>query len=118
MANHWKPNASGILFRDNTGTHSRKRESVVTTGSHPGLQKLGIPTTNRGLHAFRHGPATALVEASSPISVLQNQPRRADIATTLRVYTHAIQQSQGDAIEGIKLNQDLTGQSTLASAAK
>jgi integrase len=118
LANHWKPNPSRILFPDNTGTRSRKRESVVTTGLHPVLRKLGIPTANAGLHAFRHGLATALVEASAPISVLQKQLRHADIATTLRVYTHAIQQSQRDAMEGISLQPALSGQSALVGASK
>jgi len=33
--------------------------------------------------------------------VLQSQMRHADVATTLRIYTHAIQQSQRDAMEEI-----------------
>ena len=45
--------------------------------------------------------ATALVEASAPISVLQSQMRHADVTTTLRVYAHVIQQSQRDAMEQI-----------------
>ena len=52
-----------------------------------------------GLHAFRHGLATELAEASVPIPVLQTQMRHADVKTTLRIYTHIIPQSQRDAME-------------------
>jgi integrase len=101
LSAHWKPNSSGILFPTKAGTRPRSRRNVVKVGLHPVLRKLGIPTANAGLHAFRHGLATALVEASAPISVLQTQMRHADVATTLRIYTHVIQQSQRDAMEEI-----------------
>ena len=71
------------------------------------LKKLGIPAANTGLHAFRHGLATQLVEASVPLSVLQKQLRHSDVATTLRIYTHAIPQSQRDAMEGVTLQRVL-----------
>jgi integrase len=101
LLKHWKSNPAGILFPSRAGTRSRSRLNVVRVGLHPVLRALGIPTANAGLHAFRHGLATALVEASAPISVLQSQMRHADVATTLRIYTHAIQQSQRDAMEEI-----------------
>jgi integrase len=101
LSNHWKSNPTGILFPAKGGTRPRTRCNIVRVGLHPVLKKLGIPTTNVGLHAFRHGLATALVEASAPISVLQTQMRHADVATTLRIYTHVVQQSQRDAMETI-----------------
>lgn len=67
------------------------------------VRKLGIPTLNAGLDAFRHGLATALVEASAPISVLETQMRHGDVSTTLRLYTHAIQQSHRAAMDEIGL---------------
>jgi integrase len=100
---HWKPNPAGILFANRKGTRSMSRDSVVKTGLHPVLRKLGIPTRDTGLHAFRHGLATQLLEASVPLTVLQKQLRHADIATTLRLYTHAIPQSQRDAMECVSL---------------
>jgi len=100
---HWKPNPGGILFANRKGTRSMSRDSVVKTGLHPVLRKLGIPTRDTGLHAFRHGLATQLLEAGVPLTVLQKQLRHADIATTLRLYTHAIPQSQRDAMEGVTL---------------
>ena len=64
----------------------------------PLLRKLGIDD-GAGLHAFRHGLATELAEASVPITVLQTQMRHADVKTTFRVYTHIIPQSQREAME-------------------
>jgi site-specific recombinase XerD len=55
------------------------------------------------MRAFRHGLATEPVEANAPLTVLQRQMRHADIATTLRIFTHAIPQSQRDAMEGVTL---------------
>jgi len=101
LMKYWKSNPAGILFPAKGGTRPRSRLNVVRVGLHPVLRALGIPTANAGLHAFRHGLATAMVEASAPISVLQSQMRHADVATTLRIYTHAIQQSQRDVMEEI-----------------
>jgi integrase len=109
----WKPNPAGLLFPARSGTRPRSRRNIVRVGLHPVLRKLAIPTANAGLHAFRHGLATALVEASAPISVLQTQMRHADVATTLRIYTHVIQQSQRDAMESIGTNRAIGTQQLL-----
>lgn len=75
---HWKPNSAQVLFPNRKGTRPRSRDNVVRVGLKPVLRRLGIPGINAGLHAFRHGLATELAEASVPITVLQNQlrPRR------------------------------------------
>ncbi len=96
---HWKPNPAGILFATRDGSRPRSRANVVRVGLWPVLRKRKIPTT--GLHAFRHGLATELVEASVPVTVLQSQLRHADAKTTLKVYAHAIPQSQRDAMENV-----------------
>jgi hypothetical protein len=80
----------------------RKRESVVQYALKPLLRKLAIDDS-AGLHAFRHGLATELAEASVPIPVLQTQMRHADVKTTLRVCVQIIPQSQRDAIERASL---------------
>ena len=98
---HWTPNESGILFATRNGLQPRSGDNVVKNGLKPVLRKLGIPGANTGLHAFRHGLATELVESNAPLTVPQRQMRHADIATTLRIYTHAIPQSQRDAMEGV-----------------
>jgi integrase len=96
---HWKPNAAGILFPTRNGRRPRSRANVVRVGLRPVLRKLGIPAA--GLHAFRHGLATELVDASCPVTALQNQMRHADVKTTLKLYAHVIPQSQRDAMENL-----------------
>ena len=98
---HWKPNSTQILFPNWMGTRPRSRDNVVRVGLKPVLKKLGIPGDNTGLHAFRHGLATELAEASVPLTVLQNQLRHADVKTTLRIYSHVIPQTQCDAMEQV-----------------
>ena len=101
---HWQKNLVGLLFPNHEGTRPRKRESVVQYGLKPLLRKLGIPDKDVGLHAFRHGLATELAEASVPLTVLQQQLRHADVKTTLRVYAHAIPESQRVAMERVSLS--------------
>jgi integrase len=98
---HWKPNPAQILFPNRKGTRPRSRDNVVKVGLKPVLKELGIPSQNTGLHAFRHGLATELAEASVPLTVLQNQMRHADVKTTLKVYSHVIPQTQRDAMEQV-----------------
>jgi integrase len=101
IQNYWKPNTRQILFPNLQGDRPRSRESVVVFGLKPVLKKLGIPSHNVGLHAFRHGLATELVEAAAPLTVLQHQLRHADIKTTLKLYSHVIPESQRDAMEQV-----------------
>jgi integrase len=114
----WKPNPSGILFATRNGLRPRSRDNVVKCGLKPVLCKLGIPSANTGLHAFRHGLATELVDSNAPLPVVQKQLRHADIATTLRIYTHAIPQSQRDAMEGVNLQSVLSNGTVLKFATK
>jgi integrase len=99
LANHWKPNPARLLFTNRAGTRPFKRESLVQYVLKPLLRRLGIPEHRVGLHAFRHGLATELAEASVPLPVLQAQLRHADVKTTLRIYSHLIPQSQRAAVE-------------------
>jgi len=70
----WQPNPEGILFpAPRKKGYPRSRDNVVKCGLKPVLRKLGISTVNTGLHAFRHGLATELVEASVPVTVLQTK---------------------------------------------
>jgi integrase len=110
---HWTPNPGGILFATRDGSRPRSRDNVVKCGLKPVLRKLGIPIANVGLHAFRHGLATELAEASVPLTVLQHQLRHADVKTTLRVYAHVIPQSQRDAMENVGSGQPLRSINTL-----
>jgi integrase len=110
---NWTPNRKGILFATRNGLCPRSRDNVVKCGLKPVLRKLGIPTENTGLHAFRHGLATELAEAAVPLTVLQNQLRHADVKTTLKIYAHVIPQSQRDAMENLGAVQSLRSTVTL-----
>jgi len=87
LASHWKENPQGLLFPNRKGRPG-KRANVVKFGW-PILKKLGIPTHNAGLHAFRHGLGTALANAGASPAVVQRTLRHTDIKTTLRFYVHA-----------------------------
>jgi integrase len=77
------------------------------------LRPPGIPDTETGLHTFRHGLATELVEACVPVTVLQRQLRHADVRTSLKVYAHAIPESQRIAMENVGGAQSLRSKLTL-----
>jgi integrase len=113
-----KPNLAGYLFPTRDGSRPRSRDNVVRVGLKPVLQKLGIPSKDTGLHAFRHGLATQLVDASVSLSVLQKQMRHSDVATTLRIYTHAIPQSQRDAMNNVEIQSVLANGTVLKFASK
>ena len=99
LAHYWQPNPTGLLFPNRKGTRPRLRDNCVKYGLKPVLRKLDIPGHDVGLHAFRHGLATALADAAEPLPVVQQQLRHADVRTTLAVYAHAIPASQRAAVE-------------------
>jgi integrase len=101
LACHWTPNEKGYLFPNPKGTHPRWRDNVVKYGLKPVLRKLGIPEAYAGLHAFRHGLATELVQRSTPLPDVQKQMRHADVRTTLKIYSHAIPATQRAAMESL-----------------
>ena len=85
----------------------------MRNGLKPVLRKLGIPSAETGLHAFRHGLATELAEASAPPTVLHTQLGHASVTTTLKIYAHVIPQSQRDAMERVGGVQSLRSTVTL-----
>ena len=99
LANHWKSNAPGLLFPNCKGTKPLNRDNLVKYVLKPILKKLGIPAHETGLHAFRHGLATELANASVPLPVLQRQMRHADVRTTLKVYSHLVSETHTDIME-------------------
>src|SRR6202162_2550450 len=104
IAQHWRQNPTGLLFANRQGTRPRARKSILKHSLKPLLRKLGIPEQDCGLHAFRHGLATELVDSCVPVTVLQQQMRHADVKTTLRIYAHAIPESQRIAMERVSLS--------------
>jgi integrase len=77
------------------------RDNLVKYVLKPILKSLGIPAHETGLHAFRHGLATELANASVPLPVLQQQMRHADVRTTLRIYSHLVSETHRECMEKI-----------------
>jgi integrase len=99
LQTHWKSNAPGLLFPNCKGTKPLNRDNLVKYVLKPILKKLGIPSQDTGLHAFRHGLATELANSSVPLPILQRQMRHADVRTTLRIYSHLVSETHVDVME-------------------
>ena len=68
---HYTQNESGYLFINANGKPFRS-DLVVRYGIHRTLKKLGIQTpkgVHAGIHCFRHGVTTELLE-STPIHIV------------------------------------------------
>lgn len=98
---HYKPNAEGYLFIDSQGRPYSSR-SVVRCGVHRAMAKLGIETpkgVHVGVHAFRHGATSELLEAGTPIHVVTRLMRHADSNVTLEHYAHIVGDAERRASE-------------------
>jgi len=91
-----------LLFVNRRG-RPYSRNKVVQKVLHPVLDKLGIERKGRrvGLHAFRHGLASMLVDSEST-AVAQRQLRHSDASTTLGLYAHIIGTGHIDAVERVQ----------------
>jgi integrase len=97
LKRHWRENPSGLLF-PNRINRPHKRANVVEYGLKPVLRKLGLPTQDFGLHAFRHGLATALSNNKVSPKIVQEIMRHTDIKTTYRYYVHVDEESKRNAL--------------------
>jgi len=91
----WKENPWNLLFtnRRNKPYHAnRVREFVFN----PLRDRLGLG--EGALHAFRHGNATAQLQAGASIVTVKENLGHAKIETTFR-YTHAISGDQREAVD-------------------
>jgi integrase len=92
---HYKPNPDGYLFINSKGKPYLS-DNVVKYGVHRAMGKLGIETakgTHVGIHCFRHGVTSELLESGTPIHVVTRLMRHADSNVTLQHYAHIV----GDA---------------------
>jgi integrase len=83
---NYRPNEDHYLFVNRNLT-PYSLGKVTEYGLWPVQDKCGIKRT--GLHAFRHGVASEMLDGGVPLSVVQRQLRHAHAATTLR-YTHPV----------------------------
>jgi len=98
---HYKPNAEGYLFINRKGKPYLS-ENVVRSGVHRAMAKLGIVTpkgVHVGIHCFRHGVTTELLEAGTPIHVVTRLMRHGDSKVTLDHYAHIIGNAERVASE-------------------
>lgn len=95
----WRSNPDGFLFPNPNGKKPRRRDNVVRYGLKPLLRRLGIPTKDTGLHAFRHALATTLVESGVALPIVAKQMRHSDVTTTLKIYSQAIPETHRDVME-------------------
>jgi integrase len=102
LAEYLRTHKHELLFVNRRG-RPYSRNKVVQKVLHPVLEKLGIERKGRriGLHAFRHGLASMLVDSAST-AVAQRQLRHSDAATTLGIYGHVIGNGHFDAVERVQ----------------
>ena len=84
------------LFTNSKGKPYLSDNAVVKYGVHRAMANLGIVTTKGvhiGIHCFRHGVTSELLESGTPIHVVTKLMRHADSKVTLEHYAHIV----GDA---------------------
>jgi integrase len=116
---HYKPNAAGYLFTNSIGKPYRS-DRVVRDGVHRTIKKLGIETAKGvhvGIHCFRHGVTTELLESGTPIHVVTRMMRHGDSKVTLDHYAHIVGDAERVASERLstKLGAQLESEPELES---
>lgn len=95
---HYRENPLGVVFTNrNERPYSDNKLRVYKL--HPLTKKLGIK--HCGFHAIRHGVASELIDAGTPITVVRDQLRHSDVRTTLDLYGHVVGNAQRKAVEGL-----------------
>jgi integrase len=101
LENGYKPNPEGYLFI-NSKNKPYLSDNVVKYGVHRAMDKLGIPRPKGihvGVHCFRHGASSELLDSGTPINVVTRLMRHSDSKTTLNNYAHSVRNSERDASE-------------------
>lgn len=116
---HYVTNADGYLFVNSKGRPYRS-ENVIRSGVHRAMKKLGIETAKGvhiGIHCFRHGVTSELLEAGTPIHVVTRMMRHSDSKVTLDHYAHIVGDAERVASERLstKLGVQLESEPELES---
>ncbi len=109
---HYKPNVDGYLFTNSKGKPYLS-DNVVRSGVHRAMAKLGIETAKGvhvGIHCFRHGVTSELLESGTPIHVVTRLMRHADSNVTLEHYAHIVGDAERVASEKFsqRIGQNIT----------
>jgi integrase len=94
----WKANPEGFLFLNRRG-RPYSACKIVQCHLWPILDKLQLKRA--GMHAFRHCHASLLMDVGANPTVTKDQMRHSDALTTLGFYSHAIGDSQRDAVDKV-----------------
>ena len=98
---HYQLNPEGYLFTNSNG-RPYLSDNVVKYGVHRAMSRLGISTpkgVHIGVHCFRHGVTTSLLESGTPIHVVTKMMRHSDSKVTLDHYAHIVGSSERNASE-------------------
>jgi integrase len=109
---HYVANVNGYLFTNSKGKPYLS-DNVVKYGVHRAMEKLGIETAKGvhvGVHAFRHGVTSELLESGTPIHVVTRLMRHADSNVTLEHYAHIVGDAERVASEKFsqRIGQNIT----------
>jgi integrase len=112
LTKHYKPNADGYLFTNSKGK-PHLSDNVVKYGVHRAMEKLAIETAKGvhvGIHCFRHGVTTVMLESGTPIHVVTRLMRHADSNVTLEHYAHIVGDAERVASEKFsqRIGQNIT----------
>jgi len=87
----------GYVFQSRNG-HPFRESNILKRHLHPILRKLGIPQC--GMHAFRHGRVSFLVENNVPLPVIRLSIRHGSDQMVSR-YTHVMPEFHRRVIAGL-----------------
>lgn len=100
----FRPNPDDYLFINAHGRPYRP-DRVVRDGIHRTMDKLGITVPAKGIHAgihaFRHGVTSELLQSGTPIHLVTRMMRHADSKVTLDHYAHIIGDAERVASENL-----------------
>jgi integrase len=100
----FRPNPSDYLFINSKG-RPYLSDNVVKYGIHKTMDKIGIPRPRAGvhvgIHCFRHGVTTELLQAGTPIHLVTRMMRHGDAKVTLNHYAHVIADAERVASENL-----------------
>src|SRR5262249_30761486 len=98
---HYKPNAEGYLFTNSNG-RPYLSDNVIKYGVHRAMAKIGMERPKGihvGIHCFRHGVTTELLESGTPIHIVTRLMRHGDSKVTLDHCAHIVGDAERAASE-------------------
>jgi integrase len=101
LEKHFQPNPAGYLFLNTEGRPFLSDK--VVRKIHKIMAKLAIAMPQRGvhvgIHCFRHGVTTELLESGTPIHLVTRMMRHGDAKVTLNHYAHVLADAERLASE-------------------